>query len=377
MKNIEKVKKGVLGSMKKLKLTKVIASTLVVTSVLLLNPIGASAEWEQDNKGWWYSEGSSWATGWRVIDGSLYYFDTKGYMLDSRPNDFGNEYEINSSGQFENVTIEGDWVFCKQAGRIVTYIGTDSNVVIPDKIDNIAITSIGHNAFYKNTNITNITIPNSVKSIGRTALFGCTKLTSINIPASVQNIGGYALSGCSSVTNISVDENNTTFKSINGVLYSKDGTKLLDYPSGKVDENYTIPDGVTDIGENAFSGGINLKSITIPSAVTSIESGAFDNCKSLTSITIPDGITSIGVGMFYGCTNLSSVNIPNSVTNIEHSAFQNCTSLSSITIPNNSIIIKEGAFSGCKNTMFNVKSEAMKQMLIKSGVNASKIIVNS
>ncbi|NSB14600.1 leucine-rich repeat domain-containing protein [Clostridium beijerinckii] len=363
--------------MKKLKLTKVIASALVVASVLMLNPIGANAEWKQDKKGWWYSEGNSWATGWRVIDGSLYYFDTKGYMLGSTPNEFRDEYGINSSGQFANVTIEGAWAFCKQTGEIVAYLGKDSNVVIPDKIDNVAITSIGNKAFYRNKNITNITIPNSIKSIERSALVGCTGLTSINIPASVQSIGGYALTGCTSLKNISVDSNNLTFKSVNGVLYSKDGTKIVNYPVGKVDEKYTIPDGVTDIGWNAFSGGVNLKSIEIPSTVTSIGSSAFDGCKNLSSITIPDGVIDIGIGTFYGCTNLSSITIPNTVITIEHSAFQNCTSLTNIVLPDSITKIGEGAFNGCKNTLFNVKSESVKQLLIKAGVDYNKIVGNS
>ncbi|EKQ58006.1 MULTISPECIES: leucine-rich repeat domain-containing protein [unclassified Clostridium] len=363
--------------MKRLKLTKVIASALVVVSVLLLKPIGASAEWKQDQKGWWYSEGSSWATGWRVIDGSLYYFDTKGYMLDNTPNEFRSEYGINSSGQFANVTIEGNWAFCKQTGEIVAYVGSDSNIVIPDKIDNVVITSIGDRAFYRNKNIVNATIPNSVKNIERSAFAGCTGLTSINLPASVKGIGEYALLGCSSLTNISVDNDNTTYKSIDGILYSKDGSKLLNYPIGRVGEKYIIPNGVTSIGNSAFAGNVNLKSIEIPSSVTIIGDEAFDGCKNLSSIIIPNGVANIGVGMFYGCTNLSSVSIPDSVISIEHSAFQNCTSLSSITIPNNSTIIKLGAFSGCKNTMFNVKSETMKQSLISAGVNDSKIIVNS
>ncbi|WP_026886040.1 leucine-rich repeat domain-containing protein [Clostridium beijerinckii] len=363
--------------MKKLKLTKVIASALVVASVLMLNPISASAEWKQNKTGWWYSEGNSWATGWRVIDGSLYYFDIRGYMLGSTPNEFGDEHVVNSSGQFQNVTIEGAWAFCKKTGVIVAYVGNDSNVVIPDKIDNVAITGIGNKAFYLNKNITNITIPNSIKALGRSALFGCTGLTSINIPASVKSIDGYALSGCTNLKNISVDSNNITFKSVDGLLYSKDGTKLLNYPAGKVDEKYAIPDGVTDIGWNAFSGGVNLKSIEIPSTVTSIGSSAFEGCKNLSSITIPDGVIDIGIGTFYGCTNLSSIKIPNTVITIEHSAFQNCISLTKIVLPDSITKIGKGAFNGCKNTLFNVKSESVKQLLIKAGVDYNKIVGNS
>jgi hypothetical protein len=67
--------------MKKLKLTKVIAGTLVVGLVLVLNPIGASAEWKQNNTGWWYTEGNSWSVGWKEIDGKYYYFGQDGYMV--------------------------------------------------------------------------------------------------------------------------------------------------------------------------------------------------------------------------------------------------------------------------------------------------------
>ena len=70
-----------MSKMKKLKLTKVIAGTLVVGLVLVLNPIGASAEWKQNNTGWWYTEGNSWSVGWKEIDGKYYYFGQDGYMV--------------------------------------------------------------------------------------------------------------------------------------------------------------------------------------------------------------------------------------------------------------------------------------------------------
>lgn len=81
--------------MKKLKLTKVIAGSLIVASVLALNPIGASAEWKNNSTGWWYTEGSSWATGWRLIDKNWYYFYSDGYMARNNKID---GYFVNSGG---------------------------------------------------------------------------------------------------------------------------------------------------------------------------------------------------------------------------------------------------------------------------------------
>lgn len=316
--------------MKELKLTKVIASILVAASVLALNPIGANAEWRQDAKGWWYTEGNSWAEGFRVIDGYLYFFDSQGYMDHGKPNDFGDKVGLNDDGQFTNVTVNGAWAFCKLSGEIVAYLGSDSNVVIPDKIDNVAVTGIGNKAFYKHNNIKTIIIPNSVKNIEDSAFYGCANLASLNIPTSVQSIGEKALIGCSSLANISVDDNNISYKSVDGVLYSKNGTNILCYPAAKVDKNYTIPSGVIIIGNSAFIG-----------------------CSNLTSANIPSGLTSIEPSIFAGCTNLTSMTIPNSVTQIGMSAF-----------------------GGCKNTNFYVKSEAMKQLLRRSGINQNKIVVS-
>ena len=72
---------GGANEVKKLKLTKVVASSLIAVSLLALNPIGASAEWRQNRTGWWYAEGSSYSTGWKLIDGKYYYFSSNGYMM--------------------------------------------------------------------------------------------------------------------------------------------------------------------------------------------------------------------------------------------------------------------------------------------------------
>ena len=91
-----------------------------------------------------------------------------------------------------------------------------------------------------------------------------------------------------------------------------------------------IPDGVTEIGNYAFSNCKSLTSITIPDSVTSIGYNAFSFCASLTSVTIGNGVTEIGDSAFYGCTSLTSVTIPDSVTKIRGVAFFDCTSLTEV-----------------------------------------------
>ena len=108
-----------------------------------------------------------------------------------------------------------------------------------------------------------------------------------------------------------------------------------------------IPNGMTTIGENAFSTYPNLQTVVIPEGVTSIGNQAFYGCKGLTSITIPEGVTSIGNGAFSNCSSLTSITIPESVTLIGNYAFEDCSSLTSITIPDGVTSIGERAFKTC------------------------------
>ncbi|NRT86724.1 leucine-rich repeat domain-containing protein [Clostridium beijerinckii] len=311
--------------MKSLRLIKVIASSLFVASLLALNPIGASAEWKSDPRGWWYTEGSSWATGWRLINSKWYYFDSKGYMAKDTTID---GYYLNESGAWTELTTSGNFKFDKSTGTIVEYTGSDSSVVIPNKIDGTEVKRIRFTSTSTCKNLTSITIPDSTTGIESIVCMNCSNLTHVDIPSSVKRIDPFAFNGCSNLKSI------------------------------------TIPDGVTSINTASFSGCSSLKSLTIPNSVKTINTKAFAGCSSLESITIPNSVTSMGNDVFQECTNLKSITIPDSVTSI--ATYQN--------MPNG---IGINPFYDCTKATFYVKSQALKQILINSGVSASKITISA
>jgi hypothetical protein len=169
----------------------------------------------------------------------------------------------------------------------------------------------------------------------------------------------YAFVRCTSLTAISVPPENRQYKDVDGVVLSKDGKILIQYPAGNVRTAYTIPAGVTTIGGSAFSGCSRLVSVTIPDSVTMIGRGAFVEC-GLTSVTLPIGITSIDRGVFGRCSALESITIPENITSIGPLAFFRCSRLKSVTLPED-ISAAYGAFSGCDSLDESIRANLRKR----------------
>ena len=212
-----------------------------------------------------------------------------------------------------------------------------------------SLTSIGHDAFSGSGFTGDLTLPKGLTSIGSSAFGGWSNLTSVTIPQSVTSIGCNVFGGCVNLESIFVEEGNTAYTSVDGVLFNKNLTTLMTYPVGKKDTTYQIPEGVTEIFGYAFGLCSNLTSVTIPESVTVIDGAAFIECSGLTSMVIPQNVTKIGITAFLGCSGLTSVTIPEGVTIIDEVVFHGCSSLTSVTIPRSVTKIAWGAFQSCSS----------------------------
>jgi len=243
--------------------------------------------------------------------------------------------------------------------------GSLTNVVLGNSVTNIAdylfwgcgsltnvtignsVTSIGVAAFSSCPSLTSVTIPSSVTHILDIAFYG-TNLRNVTIPNSVTNIRENAFNGCPSLTNFSVHAANPAYSSLDGVLFDKAQTTLIAFPVARGDRSYVVPDTVTRIVAQVFSG-LSLTNVTLGNSLTHIGASAFQNCTGLTSVPIPDNVTDIGNSAFSGCRNLTGLTIPNNVTNIGSLAFSSCTNLTNLIIGNSVTSIGGGAFEFCRS----------------------------
>ena len=197
-------------------------------------------------------------------------------------------------------------------------------------------------------NISTFEIPEGVTEISDNAFYGAKFVKEIKISKTLKNINENSFSMCDSIEGFTVDGENTDFKSVNGVLFSKDGTKLIRYPVAKKVSSYTIPEGVTSIEKHAFDRCSTLKSITIPKTVNKIGAFAFRRCTNLESIEIPNGVTKLEGETFSSCSKLRTVTLPDSIKTFGEGEFQNCTILMSIKLPDGLTAMGESAFFNCK-----------------------------
>ena len=215
---------------------------------------------------------------------------------------------------------------------------------VPDNGATLNVVEIAEEAFYRCAGLTEVKIPNSVTSIVGSA-FASTGLTTITIPGGVTTIGTFVFDQCNKLKRIEVAAENTTFTSVDGVLFSANKSTLVYCPNGR-SGTYAVPDGVTTIGATAFAHCALLEGVSLPAGVTRIEASAFQECNHLKAFTLPQGVEEIGDYAFGMCQKLTEILIPHSVTELGVRAFAGCMGLSKVFLEfNKDCWVKNGAFA--------------------------------
>ena len=260
------------------------------------------------------------------------------------------------------------------------YSDWTGDLIIPDNLGDIPVTSIGRLAFSGCGNLSGaLKLPNGLTSIGGSAFSQCRGLIGeLIIPSGVTNISGRAFGNCSGFSgDLNLPSAVTSIGSsafsgcsgLNGSLAIPDGVMDIgDYAFQdclNLCGPLSIPNSVTNIGKYAFDCCSNLVGgVRIPDGVTRIAQGAFCYCSKLSgSLMLPDGLTNIGIDAFHGCSGLTgNLVIPNSVTNIGERAFSSCSGFTgALTIPEGVAFINDSSFSLCTN---------LTQVVIPDGVHS-------
>ncbi len=262
-------------------------------------------------------------------DGEIYFSDVKVAVVD---------------GLQWIYTVDGDKAVLGSGIERFAAIPKDTadDLVIPATLGGYPVTAIGEEAFSECEYLTSVTIPEGVTTIAENAFLDCYDLEVVTISATATDINPWAFDGCGVLQEFVVAEGNAVYKSVDGLLLSKDGKKLVKGVIGDV----TIPDGVETIGDGAFYCLSGLSSVTIPDGVKAIEDYAFDACDGLAEVALPDSLTSLGDSAF-AYSGITSVAIPSGVTTIEGDTFNGCDSLESVVIPSGVTMLGERAFNGC------------------------------
>ena len=283
--------------------------------------------------------------------------------------------EENPEYVYENFKYHQHEDYVSITGYVEKPVG---ELVIPAEINGLPVKFIEQGAFEYCENITSLTIPDTLTSFSKPYTFFCSgtqRVSSVRSNSDSNSIKLAAFFNCNGIKEIHVSATHPTFSSEDGVLFNKDKTELIRYPTAKTEESYAIPDGVTKIAAAAFSGCQNLTSIVFPDSITDVEQLAFSDTSWLKEkkeenplvivkhilitgnectgdIVIPDSVTTIAENAFFSSISLNSVTSPENVTRIGKQAFYDCPKLAAVSVSErNSVYTSEnGVLFNKENT---------------------------
>lgn len=319
---------------------------------------------------------------------------------------------------------EYSWRYEGDSMVLTVYRGMAANVTVPS-----GVTAIGERAFYENKTLETVNLPEGLKEIRGNAFQSCTKLRKVTFPSTLEKLGTYAFDDCSQLTQVILPDNVTTVgicpfydtlifckrdsvtaRSISASesyklcdpddpdwlwRYETDGslslcgyrgsasaitlptwaTRVAAYARWSEAEQLSsivIPEGYTELGDNAFFGS-SLRSISLPGSLRTIGDYALEN-KSMSMLQLPEGLESIGKDAFRYCWHLTSLTIPTTVTSIPHCIAYGCDELTTVVLPRELTTIADGAFGDALTTVYCYRNSYAEQWANDNGVPLIKYL---
>ena len=326
-------------------------------------------------------------------------------VKDINGNVHGSEYielDLDHSRNYESVQTEKGTLYADISGDeavITSYEGEDETVTVPSEIAGKKVTQIGDEAFRSQTACTKVILPQGLKTIGISAFrysaveeveipssvevikrgaFSCTPLTSVTLPDGLKSIGSIPFAECENLSGIMISDANDAYKTVDGVLYTKDGKELIQYPGG-LGGNYTVADGTEVIGYGAFTGS-GITDVVFPQSLKTIENMAFFECEKLASFNLPDSLESVGNKAFgdYGIFSfhmeelpfIESVHIGPNLRHIGNEAFSMLNAAAFDVDESNPYFASSGGFitSKAKDMILEVPQGMGKIVVIPEGI---------
>jgi uncharacterized repeat protein (TIGR02543 family) len=272
-------------------------------------------------------------------------FNSRGFVTKSTSRWHGVSYRGTNSYTASDGTVVSSYKYTVDSDGNATITGRNgagSSMIISSTIDGHKVIAIGDKAFYGDTALRSVIIPDSVTAIGSFAFCSCKNLANVTLSKNLTFIDGGAFSK-TAINEITIPKSLT--KSYGYGNQTSAGEDIGGVFSNTNLKKVNFEDGTTQIPMYLFYRCASLEEITIPNTVTTICSNAFENCTSLVTVNLPSSLTSIGDKVFENCTSLKSIVIPDSVTAIGSFAFCSCKNLANVTLSKNLTFIDGGAFS--------------------------------
>lgn len=269
---------------------------------------------------------------------------------------FVGQHAFACCGKLQTIELPADTIYIGMFSFMNTQL---EEIVIPDGTETIdyrafggvplrtvvlpaSVTSIESYAF-QYTALESVDLPDNLLRLGMEA-FAYTQIETIHIPKNVEEIDGAPFGNCPKLKQITVTEDNSYFAALDGILYTKDYSKVIAAPCA-IEGSVQLPSGLAEIGYGAFQG-CKMTEILFPDTLKSIGANAFENCDGLISVVLPSSVELVGNSCFYACSSLEFADL-RLVNNLSYRMFDTCINLTEVLLPDQLSVIPAECFSYC------------------------------